>query len=118
MGGGAGLSLCMPVTSEWGVCTLVAIAVGGGSLSVYGHLCMLVVVVGRVVLHGGCLALWMGMVWGWGVGGGGGGGGLWVVMMTNNEFDSLFVIWLPCQLMAMWHLKLLSAIKLGVRLTK
>jgi hypothetical protein len=43
MGGGVGPSLCMPVAVS-GVCMLIAIAAGGGSLSVCGHLCVLVVV--------------------------------------------------------------------------
>jgi hypothetical protein len=34
---------------EWSACMLIAIAAGGGSLSVRGRLCALVVVVGRVV---------------------------------------------------------------------
>jgi hypothetical protein len=45
VGGGAGPSLCTPIAVS-GVCTCFA---GGGSLSVRGCLCALVVVVGRVV---------------------------------------------------------------------
>ena len=54
----------------------------------------------------------------------GGGHGLWllwaccfscllIVMMTNGEFDSPFIIWLPSRPWATWHLKLLSAMRVG-----
>jgi hypothetical protein len=49
---------------EWGGCALVTMAAAGGSLSVCGRLCALVVVVGRVV------SWWvLAAVHGYGVGG-------------------------------------------------
>jgi hypothetical protein len=52
---------CRP---EWGGCTLITMAAGGGSLSIHGHLCTLVVVGGRVV------SWWvLAAVHGYGVGG-------------------------------------------------
>jgi hypothetical protein len=119
VGCGAGPSGCTPVAVS-GVCALVAIIAGGGSLSIRGCLCA-VVVVGRVVawwvlaaverygMGGVGLVLvvrscgirvrWRGggCGWSWHVG----GGSLWgvvrrgVVMMMNDESNSSFVIWLP-----------------------